>query len=215
MFKSLDMETQKRLIKFALENDASRRRWHITRLSMYRKLKNLLSDFDSPNKKCLCISKSTALAKLLGIRASELVEANYPEFDIIDLPFENSSFDFCVSDQVLEHVEGNPFTAVSECYRAVKPGGIVAHTTCFINAIHGVPKDFWRFTPEALKLLHRQNPGEVIECDGWGNREAWAYISLGFRGEKIPENENNPIFQLALKTEKKWPIVTWIIYRKL
>ncbi len=131
MFGSLSIEKQKELIKFALENDKdSIRRWHCTRLFMYRNLSGTLRNFDSSEKKCLCISKSKPFARLLGLNKVAVVEANYPETSILSLPFENNEFDFCVSDQVLEHVEGDPFTATQECLRVVKPGGLLVHTTC-------------------------------------------------------------------------------------
>ncbi len=215
MFGSLSTEKQKELIKFALERDTtSVRRWHCTRLYMYKQLSNSLSDKDSTQKNCLCVSKSKPFAKLLGLKKSKLKEADYPEYDITDLPFDDGTFDFCVSDQVLEHVEGNPFAATQECLRVVKPGGIVVHTSCLINPVHAVPKDFWRFTPDALVLLHNSDGGEVIECSGWGNKEIWDYIALGFRWKKIPEDKDNPIYQLAMKQDKDWLIVTWIVYRK-
>jgi 2-polyprenyl-3-methyl-5-hydroxy-6-metoxy-1,4-benzoquinol methylase len=45
-----------------------------------------------------------------------------------------------VSDQVLEHVVGDPQTAIDETLRVLRPGGIVIHTTCFMNPIHGAPE---------------------------------------------------------------------------
>lgn len=65
----------------------------------------------------------------------------------MNLSFNDEQFDFCISDQVLENIEGNPFKAFSETARVVKKGGRVCHITCFINGIHGAPNDFWRYTP--------------------------------------------------------------------
>ena len=41
-------------------------------------------------------------------------------------------------NQVLEHIGGDPFTAVDETFRVLKEGGIVLHTTCFISPIHAL-----------------------------------------------------------------------------
>jgi hypothetical protein len=35
----------------------------------------------------------------------------------------------------------------------LRPGGLVCHTTWFIDPTHAAPKDLWRFTPDALRLL--------------------------------------------------------------
>jgi len=39
-------------------------------------------------------------------------------------------------------------------------------------------------------------------------------MQLGYRMEKIPEAPDNPLFALAMKNDKKYPIVTWVIGRK-
>ena len=142
-------------------------------------------------------------------------EVNFPEHDITDLSgLTDESFDFVLADQVLEHVAGDPFAAFRECHRVVKPGGIVVQTTCFFNMIHQHPTDFWRFTPNALRLLAEHAGLHVMRVGGWGNREAWAFMSLGFRSRPIPEDPKNPIFRMAMRQDKKYPIVTWLIARR-
>lgn len=208
----LEVSTIKELIAFALGSGQGT--FHITRLAMYKALRARLSEHDLPGSRCLSVSHSNALGKILGLANCSFEEANFPEHSILALPHASNSYDFCVSDQVLEHVEGDPFTAFSESARVVKPGGFVCHTTCMINPIHGVPNDFWRFTPDALRLLATSSGCDVIEADGWGNREAWALIDLGFRFAPIPPDENNPIHRLAMRNEPNWPISTWVIARK-
>jgi SAM-dependent methyltransferase len=209
-----DDDLFKALVEFALTADPSPKLAHVTRLSMYQALSGMLSPHDGVDKACLCISNSQLLAKMLGLIRSKLVVANYPEHDLVSLAFADNTFDFCISDQVLEHVEGNPFKAVSESLRVVKKGGYVAHTTCLINEIHGAPGDFWRFTPDGLKLLVKEGGGEVVSADGWGNQAVNTYMRLGFRFRAIPNNPKNPIYQLATHNETKIPISTWIIAKK-
>src|SRR5688572_31467051 len=119
---------------------------HITRYFMYRRLTSIGDTLPFRTGRVLSISRSTNLVGLLGLRPSEIVEADYPAFNILSLELPSESFDFVLSDQVLEHIEGSPQQAIDECLRVLKPGGIAIHTTCFINPIHGSPKDFWRFT---------------------------------------------------------------------
>lgn len=119
---------------------------HITRFSMYRHLSRFRQ---SPRvgAKVLSISHSKHLCEVLGLDRQVVTEANYPEANMLSLLFADGSFDYVVSDQVLEHVEGDPQVAIDETLRVLRPGGIAIHATCFINPIHEVPGDFWRFTP--------------------------------------------------------------------
>jgi SAM-dependent methyltransferase len=186
---------------------------HITRYSMYASLQAQGQQLPKKLGDILSISHSQNLIELLGIQAKTLTEANYPDHNFLSLNFADESFDFVLSDQVLEHVEGNPQQAIDESWRVLRPGGIAVHTTCFINPIHLVPKDYWRFTPDALALLS-QRFSKILACQGWGNFEAWLLIRDGLRFEGIPQATWHPLHQLALRNDPDWPIVTWIIAEK-
>src|SRR5882672_10130836 len=169
---------------------------HVTRYFMYGRLKSIAPLLPRRTGRILSISHSANLADLLGLQPTETVEANYPDHDMLSLKFPDGSFDFVLSDQVLEHVEGNPQQAIDECHRVLKPGGIAVHTTCFINPVHGSPNDFWRFTPEALCLLHRSWP-KVIEHGGWGNFDVWSIAEDGLRFEGVPHARWHPLHRVA------------------
>jgi SAM-dependent methyltransferase len=186
---------------------------HITRYAMYDRLQSIAHKLPNKGGRVLSISHSDNLASLVGLQPSEIVSANYPEHNFICLNFPDESFDYVVSDQVLEHVEGDPYDAIRECHRLLRPGGIALHTTCFINPVHGVPKDFWRFTPDALALLH-QDWSEIIEVGGWGNFNVWSAIQDGLRFVGVPHAKWHPLHKLAVKNDPAWPIVTWVIARK-
>ena len=188
---------------------------HMTRYSMYRELDGVCDDQQQgKGKQVLCISHSTELAEVIGLKGADIVEANYPEHNIIDLEkFDDEQFDYIVSDQVLEHIEGDPRKAFDESLRVMKPGGVAIHTTCFINPIHGAPSDFWRFTPNALKHL-ASDFSEIIKVGGWGNPGAWVLSFLGLRFAPIPHLSWHPLHRIATKNNEKWPIVTWIVARK-
>ena len=181
---------------------------------MYRHLENFLAHEDDSAKRALAISHSANLAATLGLPSVAVVEANHPEHDVAALTFADQEFDFVLADQVLEHVAADPFRVLAECARVTRPGGYVVHTTCFFQFIHQTPLDFWRFTPNALRLLAESNDLEVVRLGGWGNRDAWSYMQMGYRMEKIPEEPGNPLYALALKNDKKYPITTWVIGRK-
>src|SRR5262249_47527383 len=99
---------------------------HVTRYEMYRTLGAVLKDgTNGAGKKILSISHSNNLISILGLDKAIVIEANYPEHNAVDLKaFSDSEFDFVVSDQVLEHIEGNPQDLFRESLRLLKPGGI-------------------------------------------------------------------------------------------
>ena len=57
---------------------------------------------------------------------------------------------FCLS--VLEHCR-QPFLMAENIQRLLQPGGILYVSVPFAWEIHSFPSDYWRFTPEAVRLL--------------------------------------------------------------
>lgn len=184
---------------------------HFTRYYMYRKIKEY---FKQPIEgKILGISGIKNFYPLISKNA-EVLEVQYPVINMQNLPYESNSFNYVISDQVLEHLE-DPQKAIQESYRVLKKGGIAIHTTCFINYFHPSPKDFWRFSPEALNYLCG-NFSEIIQCEGWGNRIAivLCFISDKFRYMNIPANKWRIRYLIANWNEKIYPIHTWVIAKK-
>jgi SAM-dependent methyltransferase len=115
---------------------------------MYKRIKEC---FKEPmTGKILGISGIKNFYPSIDMKNAEIIEVQYPSVDMQNLPFKNNTFDFVISDQVIEHLE-NPQQAVNESYRVLKNGGIAIHTTWFINYIHRDPIDLWRFSPESLR----------------------------------------------------------------
>jgi SAM-dependent methyltransferase len=185
---------------------------HITRFFMYRHLAKFRQ---SPNvaTKVLSISHSDRLCEVLGLDPRLVTEANYPAVSMLSLPYPDGSFDYVVSDQVLEHVAGDPQRAIDETFRVLRPGGLAIHATCFMNPIHEAPGDFWRFTPAALRLLCTRF-SSIVECGGWGNPYVWIVVWLGLRLDAVPKARWHPLHKLATLNHPDWPIATWIIARK-
>jgi hypothetical protein len=69
----------------------------------------------------------------------------------------------CLS--VLEHVE-NPFAVFDGLYRSLKPQGLLILSTVFSFRYHPAPMDYWRFTPDCLKMLAEKSGFTVLDC-GW------------------------------------------------
>jgi SAM-dependent methyltransferase len=186
---------------------------HMTRYAMYRRLQEVGNVLPRSAGKALSISHSAHLFDQLGFSPTQIVEASFPEFNITDLPFKDGEFDMVASDQVLEHVEGDPFTAINETRRVLRTGGLAIHTTVFMYPRHGAPNDFWRYTPDALSLLCREF-SEIIECGGWGNFNAWQWWEKGLFFEDVPHAQWHPLHKVATRNDPAWPMVTWIVARK-
>ncbi len=188
---------------------------HSTRYYMYTHLARHRCS-NPTSKKVLSISHSEQLCRLLGFSEEQVTNTSYPEVSLLCLPFPDESFDYVVSDQVLEHVDGNPATAVNESLRVTKPGGVIVHTTVLMHPIHTdatCPNDYWRFTPSALLLLV-DGKAETVDVGGWGNRFVWVLEFFGLRFVPVPANRWHPLHWIATKNEKNWSIVTWIVARK-
>jgi len=71
------------------------------------------------------------------------------------LPFPNDSFDLILAQESLEHFE-DPFRAVCEVYRVLRPQGFFYVQVPFIIGYHPGPTDFWRFSKEGIRKLVEQ-----------------------------------------------------------
>lgn len=182
---------------------------NLTRYYMYKKIRGYFKESIKGN--ILGISGIENFYFLIEKENSELTEVEYPEVDMQDLPYEDNSFDFVISDQVIEHLK-NPQKAIKESYRVLKKDGIAIHTTCFINYIHYGPKDFWRFSPDALKYLCKDF-SEILQCEGWGNRIAILFCLLSdrLRLMAIPASKWSIRNLISTYNEYRYPIVVWVI----
>ncbi|MEW6400350.1 MAG: class I SAM-dependent methyltransferase [Chloroflexota bacterium] len=97
------------------------------------------------------------------------------------LPFEEDSFDFILCLTVLQYVR-NPFVAMREAYRVLKPGGKFIGTVAFLEPSHGT--SFYHHTHlgiynslnQAGFTVHRVAPQET-----WPVLKALASMGLFFR----------------------------------
>lgn len=79
---------------------------------------------------------------------SYLIDYNY---DINDLKFPSDTFDFVACLAVLEHIP-TPQQAIAEMCRVLKPGGEIWVEVPFNQPYHLAPKDYWRVTPDGLRI---------------------------------------------------------------
>jgi SAM-dependent methyltransferase len=81
-----------------------------------------------------------------------------------DIPAKDSSFDFVITQEVLEHVE-SPLKGIKEIHRVLKPGGLAYIQLPFIIGFHPCPNDYWRFSHEGMRALADSSGLDVIELD--------------------------------------------------
>lgn len=142
-------------------------------------------------------------------------------------------FDAVFSKSVFEHIS-KPWKAAEHVKRILKPGGICYHAAPFSYFYHGSPFDFWRYTPDAFKLLYsdlkplkaelygknrrRDNRGSLkypvdkdggpaFAVDGFGGwRENWFTIYAG--------QKDSTYIQQKLITAKK-QVVTNLLHEAI
>lgn len=102
--------------------------------------------------------------------------------DIHTLPFDDNAFDAVLCSEVMEHVK-DPQRAMNEMHRVLEPNGCAIITTLFSFPVHGYPDDYWRFTPNCMKML-MENAGFInveVTTDG---EYAIMLNNIGEREEK-------------------------------
>lgn len=75
--------------------------------------------------------------------------------DAHQLAFADETFDVVIIQAVLEHLI-EPFVAVEEFWRILKPNGLVLADTPFLQAVHMGAYDFTRYTPLGQRALFKR-----------------------------------------------------------
>ena len=142
--------------------------------SFIKKVVNNHAEFN--NKEILVIGSGGSLAQFLtplgknnNIISIDFDPDRHPDIvmDAQDMSFEIETFDLVLMFEVLEHIP-NPFLAISEIHRVLKPGGHLYLSTPFILGIHDAPHDYFRYTRFGLlKLTECFEKVEVNERNGY------------------------------------------------
>jgi SAM-dependent methyltransferase len=198
------------------------RRYKYSRYAMYTTIEKVIKSKKLKPGKCLLIGDSIkgkgnekvkirnpAITNMLP-KGCEILAPSYPDVDIHKMPYEDNSFDYVIADQVLEHVR-RPWIGVEEVRRVLKPGGLTILTSALIFPVHGVPHDYWRFTPEGLKVLC-ENFSKIYECSGTGDLNFVIDILKGRR--KLQVASNTELEKRALACDNKNLVSVWIIAEK-
>ncbi len=104
------------------------------------------------------------------------------------LPVRSGSVRTVLSTEVLEHVP-DPRALVQEMARVLEPGGKLLLTVPFIQPLHELPSDYFRFTPSSLERFVVDAGLEVVSIRPRGNfatangamLSQWLIRSIGAR----------------------------------
>ena len=77
----------------------------------------------------------------------------------------NASIDYVLSSQVLEHVT-NPTAYLQECWRILKPNGLLILSTHGHYQYHPHPTDLWRWTSAGLQKVMTDHGFHIEEFHG-------------------------------------------------
>jgi SAM-dependent methyltransferase len=134
--------------------------------------------------------------------------ASFPDFDLCAPLADHQVADVVICEQVLEHVP-DPITATRNLFGLLRPAGRLIVNTPFLVKIHAVPgdRDYWRFTPDGLRVLLAHAGFTDIEVDAWGNRFV-AFQNFGKHWRTV-RRFGQPMFN-----EPDLPAVVWAYGRR-
>jgi len=126
---------------------------------------------------------------------AEDLHIEYNVGNALDLPFQNSTFDFCTSFFTFHEIE-NFEKALSEAYRVIKQGG-------FLQFVITHPC-YW--TPSQEWLIDENGKKRALACSGYFESQEGSVIEWMFDGVDSSVNPNNLKFRSAFfrRSISKW-----------
>lgn len=136
--------------------------------------------------KCLQIGVKENIGKKFGPNWTSVDLYDMRDFidyhyDITNLKFADESFDAIVCHSILEHV-AYPQKAIGELYRVLKVGGRIWVQLPFSFFYHPHPKDFWRVSPDGLRIWMEDFEEIACACHSWTRSSLT--LSTYFYGKK-------------------------------
>ncbi len=100
------------------------------------------------------------------------------EWDGVEMPFEDNTFDTVLATEVLEHCP-YPLVFLKEVNRVLKPNGRLIFTVPFLWSLHEIPHDEHRYTPFALNRLFDDAGFKASNIKPLGGYDASLAVMLG------------------------------------
>jgi SAM-dependent methyltransferase len=120
------------------------------------------------------------------------------------LPFADASVGTLLAVNTFEHVP-RFWRGFEEMRRVLRPDGALLVACPFYFHLHPHPRDYWRFTPDALEFLLAAYPSKVLGWHGPARRPAnvWA---LAFREGRPPVSTDEfRLYQTRLRHHARMP----------
>jgi SAM-dependent methyltransferase len=89
--------------------------------------------------------------------------------NVESLPYRNHSFGTVIALNLFEHVP-RFWLGFQEIQRVLRTDGLLIIGCPFYFRIHSFPNDYWRFTPEAFRLMLEEMPSKIIGYHGPSKR---------------------------------------------
>lgn len=102
--------------------------------------------------------------------------------------------------ETLEHVQDMK-KAIHEAYRIMQNGALIVVTSCMKFPIHEYPKDYWRVTPQGLKLLLHHFNSVIV---GWAGDDDFPHsvVGVGFKNQLPPGMKIDSLQEFILHFEQ-------------
>ena len=104
--------------------------------------------------------------------------------DVEALPQADASVGTVLALETFEHVR-RFWKGFDEVRRVLRPDGALLVAVPFYFHLHAHPHDYWRFSPEAFKLLLEDYPAKIVGWSGPATRPAHVWC-LAFREGRPP-----------------------------
>jgi SAM-dependent methyltransferase len=137
------------------------------------------------------------------------------------IPLEDATFETALLSEVIEHLE-SPLDALREVHRLLTPGGRLIVTTPFVWVLHEQPRDFYRYTPFALRWLLEQAGFTEVAVRPLAGQ--WSTLALmgGYAARTSPLRRLGPVLdrlvhaahRAAMRMDTRWP-VPWLSWNHL
>lgn len=118
----------------------------------------------------------------------------------------DNTFDCIILTQVFQFID-DVDASISECYRVLKPEGVLLATMPSISRIDcasGESGDYWRFTTAAAKyLFEKKFKKENLSINSQGNARVGLYFYAGLSEEDTPKN----LFEI---NDKNFPLIVTV-----
>lgn len=111
--------------------------------------------------------------------------------DLRNMPeIKDETYDCIILTQVLQFID-NHESAIKECHRILKPGGVLLATLPFVSRVDvraGIKGDFWRFTIASAQYAFGKYFNK-LEIKSWGNVLSGIGFWIGSTQEELSKKE--------------------------